>query len=45
MLRTAYQRHRSRVALTQLDGHLLHDIGVSFAEAENEANKRFWQPE
>ncbi len=44
MLRTAYQRHRSRVALAQLDGHLLHDIGISFAEAENEANKRFWQP-
>ena len=25
------------------DGHMLKDIGVSFAEAEAEANKPFWQ--
>jgi len=42
-IRSAYRRHRSRVALTQLDAHLLKDIGVSFAEAENETNKPFWQ--
>jgi hypothetical protein len=26
-----------------LDSHLLKDIGVSFAEAEAEANKPFWR--
>lgn len=42
-LRDAYRRHRSRAALSQLDAYLLKDVGLSFAEAENEANKRFWQ--
>jgi uncharacterized protein YjiS (DUF1127 family) len=38
-----WQRHRSRRRIAQLDTALLKDIGVSFAEAEAEANKRFWQ--
>ena len=39
----AYRRYRSRQLLAQLDGHLLKDIGVSYAEAEAEANKPFWR--
>lgn len=42
-MRAAYRRHRSRQLLAQLDGHLLKDIGVSYTEAETEANKHFWQ--
>ncbi|HEX5326725.1 MAG TPA: DUF1127 domain-containing protein [Acetobacteraceae bacterium] len=43
MLRAAWRRHQSRVALARLDGYLLKDIGVSFSEAEHEANKPFWR--
>jgi uncharacterized protein YjiS (DUF1127 family) len=39
----AWRRQRTRAALAQLDEHLLKDIGVTYAEAENEANKPFWQ--
>ncbi len=39
----AYRRHRSRAALARLDATMLKDIGVSFAEAEREANKPFWR--
>jgi uncharacterized protein YjiS (DUF1127 family) len=39
----AYRRHRSRAALARLDGYMLKDIGVSFAEAEHEASKPFWR--
>jgi uncharacterized protein YjiS (DUF1127 family) len=42
-LRAAWRRHRSRQNIAQLDGHMLKDIGVSFAEAEAEANKPFWR--
>lgn len=42
-LETMWRRHRSRVALANLDGHLLRDIGVTYAEAEQEANKPFWK--
>jgi len=28
---------------TNLDGHLLRDIGVTYAEAEQETNKPFWR--
>ncbi len=42
-LATAYRRHRSRQLLAAMDAHLLKDIGVTYAEAEAEANKRFWQ--
>ncbi len=42
-IRTAWRRYRSRQRITELDGHLLKDIGVSHAEAEAEANKPFWR--
>ena len=42
-LRAAWRRHRSRTRIAGLDAHLLKDIGVSYAEAEHEANKPFWQ--
>jgi uncharacterized protein YjiS (DUF1127 family) len=42
-LRDAYRRHRSRTVLSQLDAYQLKDIGLSFSEAENEANKPFWR--
>jgi uncharacterized protein YjiS (DUF1127 family) len=42
-LRAAWRRYRSRQTIAQLDGHMLKDIGVSFAEAEAEANKPFWR--
>jgi uncharacterized protein YjiS (DUF1127 family) len=44
MVRSAWQRYRSRQRIAQLDPHLLKDIGVTYAEAEAEANKRFWCP-
>jgi uncharacterized protein YjiS (DUF1127 family) len=43
-LRAAWRRYRSRQKIVQLDSHMLKDIGVSFAEAEAEANKPFWRP-
>jgi uncharacterized protein YjiS (DUF1127 family) len=42
-IRATWRRYRSRQRIAHLDGHLLKDIGVSFAEAEAEANKPFWQ--
>jgi len=42
-LRSAWRRHHSRRRIPHLDSHLLKDIGVSFAEAEMEANKPFWR--
>jgi uncharacterized protein YjiS (DUF1127 family) len=42
-VRAAWRRYRSRQRITQLDGHMLKDIGVSFAEAEAEANKPLWR--
>jgi uncharacterized protein YjiS (DUF1127 family) len=42
-MRAASRRHRSRQHLTQLDAHRLKDIGVSFSEAQAEANKPFWR--
>lgn len=44
MIRTAWRRYRSRQRIETLDRHALKDIGVSFAEAEMEANKPFWRP-
>jgi uncharacterized protein YjiS (DUF1127 family) len=41
--RAAWRRYRTRQRIAQLDSHALRDIGVSFAEAEAEANKWFWQ--
>ena len=43
-LREWRRRQRSRTFLVQLDDHLLKDIGVTYAEAEREANKPFWLP-
>jgi uncharacterized protein YjiS (DUF1127 family) len=43
VLDEAYRRHRSRRQIARLDGRLLKDMGVSFAEAEAEANKPFWR--
>ena len=42
-MRAAWRRYRTRQAITALDAHALKDIGVSYAEAEYEANKPFWQ--
>ena len=44
LLRTWYQRRRSRILLSQLDGRSLRDIGLTYYEAEHEANKPFWRP-
>ena len=37
------QRTRTRAALGQLDDHLLRDIGISRAMAQDEANRAFWK--
>jgi uncharacterized protein YjiS (DUF1127 family) len=42
-VRAGWRRYRSRQSIVGLDSHLLKDIGVSFAEAEAEANKPFWR--
>ena len=42
-LRTAWRRYRTRQSIAGLDAHALRDIGVSYAEAEFEANKPFWR--
>ena len=36
------ERRRSRIALKHLDDHLLRDIGLSRAEADEEARRPFW---
>jgi uncharacterized protein YjiS (DUF1127 family) len=41
-VRMAWRRRRTRRAIADLDRFLLKDIGVSYAEAEAEANKPFW---
>ena len=41
-VREAWRRRRSRTYVTQLDDHMLKDIGITRAEAEWEANKPFW---
>jgi uncharacterized protein YjiS (DUF1127 family) len=40
---SAWRRYRSRQRIAALDNHLLKDIGVSFTDAEAEANKPFWR--
>jgi uncharacterized protein YjiS (DUF1127 family) len=42
-VRVIWRRYRSRQRIAQLDSHTLKDIGVSFAEAETEANKPLWR--
>ena len=42
-IRAAWRRYRTRQRIEHLDAHLLKDIGVSYADAEAEANKPFWR--
>ena len=37
------ERARERRALVALSDHMLHDIGLSPADVENEVSKPFWQ--
>ncbi len=37
-----WRSHRTRQTLTELDSHLLKDIGVAPLDARNEANRPFW---
>jgi uncharacterized protein YjiS (DUF1127 family) len=41
-VRAAWLRQRSRARIASLDARGLRDIGMTFAEAEHEANKPFW---
>jgi uncharacterized protein YjiS (DUF1127 family) len=43
LLREWRRRHRSRVSLCRLNSHMLKDVGLTYAEAEHEANKPFWR--
>ena len=38
-----HERARTRKALSQLDPHLLKDIGVTRHQARTEAGKAFWR--
>lgn len=38
------ERAEQRQALSELNGHMLKDIGVSAADADREARKPFWIP-
>jgi uncharacterized protein YjiS (DUF1127 family) len=42
-VRTVWRRYVTRRRIARLDAHLLKDIGVSYADAEAEANKPFWR--
>lgn len=42
-LRAAWRRRQSRQRIAGLNSYLLKDIGVSFVDAEFEANKPFWR--
>jgi uncharacterized protein YjiS (DUF1127 family) len=42
-MRLAWRLWHSRRRIATLDARLLKDIGVSYAEAELEANKPFWR--
>jgi uncharacterized protein YjiS (DUF1127 family) len=44
MLLTWQRRHKDRLHLMSLDDHMLHDIGISLADVEQEASKPFWRP-
>jgi uncharacterized protein YjiS (DUF1127 family) len=43
MVVATWRRYRSRQRISELDSHMLKDIGVSFAQAEAEGNKPFWR--
>ena len=36
-------RRRTRLALSKLDQHLLHDVGLDRRTAFEEARRKFWQ--
>jgi uncharacterized protein YjiS (DUF1127 family) len=40
---SAYQRHRQRRALAQLDPRLLRDVGLTSEQARLESAKPFWR--
>jgi uncharacterized protein YjiS (DUF1127 family) len=42
LLHRAWRRRRSRNCLARMDGYMLKDIGLTYAEAEAELNKPFW---
>jgi uncharacterized protein YjiS (DUF1127 family) len=42
-VRLVWRRWQSRRRIVDLDARLLKDIGVSYADAELEANKPFWR--
>ncbi|MEJ0015334.1 MAG: DUF1127 domain-containing protein [Acetobacteraceae bacterium] len=42
-MRGAWRRYRTRQRISELDSFMLKDIGVTFADAEREANKPFWR--
>jgi uncharacterized protein YjiS (DUF1127 family) len=42
LLHEWWRRRHSRASLSRLDARMLKDIGLSYAEAEHEANKPFW---
>ncbi|WP_035478741.1 DUF1127 domain-containing protein [Aliagarivorans marinus] len=42
-IQMAYRKQRSRRALARLSPHQLKDIGLSRADAINEASKPFWR--
>jgi uncharacterized protein YjiS (DUF1127 family) len=42
-LLTWQRRRKDRLHLMSLDDHMLHDIGVSLADVEQEASKPFWR--
>jgi uncharacterized protein YjiS (DUF1127 family) len=41
-VKASWLRHRTRRYLAALDAQILKDIGITYAEAEAEANKPFW---
>jgi len=43
IVRKAISRWQTRRKLAEMDTRLLKDIGLSYADAEQEANKPFWQ--
>ena len=42
-LSAAIERHKSRRMLAALDDRMLADIGLSRADADNEATQPFWR--
>lgn len=43
ILRAFWRRHQSRTELIRMNAHMLKDIGLTYADAEREANKPFWR--